>query len=119
MKRTIDHLPSHSKQSNGFVSPTKKDLSEVSKVSKLLSAPIPSDVPPSERAVRVASIKGYVAQKSFDWDNAETFYDQAYAGISVVKDDPCWKAELLHHQALGPLIRPGPLRSSELAHLGC
>jgi hypothetical protein len=117
MKRTIDHLPSQSKQSHGFVSPTKKDLSEVS---KLLSAPIPSDVPPSEGAVRVASIKGYVAQKSSDWDNAETFYDQAYAGISAVKDDPCWKAELLvHHQALGSLIRPGPLRSSELAHLGC
>ncbi len=69
-------------------------------VSELLSSPIPSDVSSSEAAARIASVKGYVAQKKHDWDKAGEFYDQAYAGITAVNDDPCWKAELLvHHQA--------------------
>jgi CHAT domain-containing protein len=76
------------------------DKEVASAVSKLLNSPIPPDVPSNEAAVRIASMKGYVAQRSSDWDTAESLYDEAHAGMSDVKDDPCWKAELLvQHQA--------------------
>src|SRR5580658_7859884 len=54
-------------------------------VSKLLSSPIPPDVPSNEAAVRIASTKGYVAQRHSDWDSAETLYDQAHSGMFQVK----------------------------------
>jgi CHAT domain-containing protein len=76
------------------------DDSDDTGVPKLLSSPIPSDIPPREAAARVASVKGYMAQDKSDWKRAGPLYDAAYAEISSVDDDPCWKAELLvHHQA--------------------
>jgi CHAT domain-containing protein len=65
-----------------------------------LKLPVPSDVPSAEAAARIASVKGYVAQTEYRWDDAAKLYEKAAAGIPVLNDDPCWKAELLvHHQA--------------------
>lgn len=72
----------------------------MSETLNLLKVPVPSDVLSPEATARLASIEGYVAQIKGEWERADGLYKVAATGIPVLKEDHCWKAELLvHHQA--------------------